>query len=114
MVTYEAILEALGDKTRRSILASLRSGPASVAELANQLPVSRPAISQHLAVLRECRLVSYEEVGTRNVYRLDPAGLETLGAWLDGFWTVALTRYAEHVSRLARAKKPRNRSRRRA
>lgn len=113
MATYEAILDALGDKTRRRILASLRSGPASVAELANQLPVSRPAISQHLSVLRQSRLVSYEEVGTRNVYRLDPDGLETLGAWLDGFWTVALARYAETVRREARLNKATNRGKRR-
>ena len=105
MATYEAVLEALGDRTRRSILASLKSGPASVAELADQLPVSRPAISQHLAVLRQSRLVSYDEVGTRNVYRLDPAGLEALSTWLDGFWTVALSRYAEHVRRESRRKR---------
>lgn len=113
MATYEAILDALGDKTRRRILASLRNGPASVAELANQLPVSRPAISQHLSVLRQSRLVSYEEVGTRNVYRLDPDGLETLGGWLDSFWTVALARYSERVRREARLNKARNRGNRR-
>lgn len=99
MGTYEAVLDALGDRTRRKILASLRRGPASVAELAAQVPVSRPAISQHLQVLRRSRLVTYEEVGTRNVYRLDPAGLDQLGAWLDGFWTTALDRYAAGVRR---------------
>lgn len=113
MATYETILDALGDRTRRNILVSLRNGPASVSELADQLPVSRPAISQHLSVLRQSRLVSYEEVGTRNVYRLDPAGLQTLSAWLDGFWTVALTRYSERVRREARLIKARNRSKRR-
>jgi DNA-binding transcriptional ArsR family regulator len=61
--------------------------------------VSRPAISQHLQVLRRSRLVTYEEVGTRNIYRLDPAGLDHLGAWLDGFWTTALDRYAARVRR---------------
>ena len=81
------------------IVASLRRGPASVVELAAQVPVSRPAISQHLQVLRRSRLVTYEEVGTRNVYRLDPAGLDDLGAWLDGFWTTALDRYAARVRR---------------
>lgn len=97
--TYEAVLDALGDRTRRKIVASLRRGPASVVELAAQVPVSRPAISQHLQVLRRSRLVAYEEVGTRNVYRLDPAGLDDLGAWLDGFWTTALDRYAARVRR---------------
>jgi DNA-binding transcriptional ArsR family regulator len=95
--TYEAVLEALGDRTRRQIVASLRSGPASVGELAGRLPVSRPAISQHLGVLQRSHLVTYDEVGTRNIYRLDTAGLDDLGAWLDGFWLKALDRFAEHV-----------------
>jgi DNA-binding transcriptional ArsR family regulator len=95
--TYESVLEALGDRTRRQIVASLRSGPASVGELAGRLPVSRPAISQHLRVLHQSRLVTFEEVGTRNLYRLDPAGLDELGTWLDGFWQNALDRFAEHV-----------------
>ena len=97
METYETVLEALGDRTRRQIVASLRVGPASVGELADRLPVSRPAISQHLRVLHRSRLVTYEEVGTRNVYRLDTAGLDELGTWLDGFWDTALNRFAEHV-----------------
>ena len=95
--TYESVLQALGDRTRRQIVASLRRGPASVGELAARLPVSRPAISQHLRVLHRSRLVAYEEVGTRNVYRLDRAGLDDLGVWLDGFWQTALDRFAEHV-----------------
>jgi DNA-binding transcriptional ArsR family regulator len=95
--TYEAVLEALGDRTRRQIVHRLRAGPLSVGELAAALPVSRPAVSQHLAVLRRGGLVSYEEHGTRNVYRLDPAGLSELRAWLDDFWETALDRYAERV-----------------
>jgi DNA-binding transcriptional ArsR family regulator len=94
--TYEAVLEALGDRTRRQIVRRLRAGPSSVGELAAALPVSRPAVSQHLTVLRRCGLVRYEELGTRNVYRLDPAGLSELRAWLDGFWEAALDRYAGH------------------
>ena len=97
METYEAVLEALGDRTRRRIMQRLRAGPSSVSELAATLPVSRPAVSQHLTVLRLSGLVSYEEFGTRNVYRLDPAGLSELRAWLDGFWETALDRYAEWV-----------------
>ena len=97
METYEEVLEALGDRTRRQIVQRLRAGPLSVGELAAALPVSRPAVSQHLTVLRLSGLVSYEEFGTRNVYRLDPAGLRELKAWLDGFWEEALERYARRV-----------------
>jgi DNA-binding transcriptional ArsR family regulator len=94
--TYEAVLEALGDGTRRRIVDVLRrSGPSSVAELAARLPVSRPAVSQHLTILRRSRLVTYEESGTRNVYRLDPTGMRDLRAWMDGFWQEALDAYAE-------------------
>jgi DNA-binding transcriptional ArsR family regulator len=95
--TYEAVLEALGDRTRRQIVHRLRAGPLSVGELAAALPVSRPAVSQHLTVLRRSGLVSYSELGTRNVYRLDPSGLSELKDWLDGFWEAALDRYAERV-----------------
>ena len=91
------VLEALGDRTRRQIVHRLRSGPLSVGELAAALPVSRPAVSQHLSVLRRSGLVSYEELGTRNVYRLDAAGIRELRTWLDGFWDVALDRYAQRV-----------------
>jgi DNA-binding transcriptional ArsR family regulator len=95
--TYEAVLDALGDRTRRQLVQLLRAGPSSVGELAAAMPVSRPAVSQHLTVLRNSGLVSYTELGTRNVYRLDPAGLDELRAWLDGFWETALDRYAQHV-----------------
>jgi len=95
--TYEAVLEALGDRTRRQIVHRLRGGPLPVGELAAALPVSRPAVSQHLAVLRHSGLVRYDEAGTRNLYRLDPSGLSELRAWLDGFWDVALDRYAQRV-----------------
>ena len=97
METYEAVLDALGDRTRRQIVHRLRAGPVSVGELAAALPVSRPAVSQHLTVLRRSGLVRFEEIGTRNVYRLDPAGLAELRDWLDGFWETALDRYAERV-----------------
>jgi DNA-binding transcriptional ArsR family regulator len=100
--TYEAVLEALGDRTRRQIVHRLRAGPSSVGELAAALPVSRPAVSQHLTVLRRSGLVRYEELGTRNVYRLDPAGLTELRTWLDSFWETALDRYAERVAQDSR------------
>jgi DNA-binding transcriptional ArsR family regulator len=95
--TYEAVLDALGDRTRRLIIGRLRAGPASVGEIAAALPVSRPAVSQHLTVLRRSGLVRYHERGTRNVYRLDPAGLSELRAWLDTFWEIALDHYADRV-----------------
>jgi DNA-binding transcriptional ArsR family regulator len=95
--TYESVFEALGDKTRRHILRCLRTRPASVAELAAQLPVSRPAISQHLRILRECELVTFSSIGTRNIYELQRDGLETLRAWLDDFWGTVLVDFALHV-----------------
>lgn len=95
------MLDALGDGTRRQLPECLRTGPAAVGELAEQLPVSRPAISQHLRVLRESNLVTFATFGTRNVYRLDPAGLESLRSWLDDFWTSVLDSFATHVEREA-------------
>ena len=89
-MAYQEALEALGDGTRRAIFESLARRPESVGALAGRFPVSRPAVSQHLRVLREAGLVSVERDGTRAVYRVDPAGLEQLRAYLDGFWTSAL------------------------
>lgn len=102
MPTYQGVLDALADGSRLQILEVLQSGPASVAVLADQLPVSRPAVSQHLKVLRENGLVSFEPAGTSNLYRLDPAGFQALRRWLDDFWDQALssfTAYAELVHR---------------
>jgi DNA-binding transcriptional ArsR family regulator len=106
--TYEAVLDALGDQTRRQIVEYLRGGPSSVGELAAMLPVSRPAVSQHLTVLKRSGLVSYEESGTRNIYRLDPAALGSLREWLDSFWQTALDRYADAVREdsAGRSKRP--------
>jgi DNA-binding transcriptional ArsR family regulator len=97
VVTYEAVLDALGDRTRRQIVEHLRGGPLAVGELAARMPISRPAVSQHLTVLRNSGLVQYEEHGTRNVYRLDLTGLDGLRTWIDSFWQTVLDRYAEHV-----------------
>jgi DNA-binding transcriptional ArsR family regulator len=98
VVTYESVLDALGDRTRRQIVQVLRAGPAAVGELAERLPVSRPAISQHLKVLQACQLVAYEPVGTRHLYRLDPAGVRELRAWLDDFWDGALGQFARFAA----------------
>ena len=92
------MLDALGDPTRRVILETLRrGGPCSVSALAGQVPVSRPAISQHLKVLGAVGLVQHESRGTRNIYRVHQAGLGELRSWLDQFWGEALQAYADHV-----------------
>ena len=84
---------ALGDPTRRAIFERVAEHPQAVVELARELPVSRPAVSQHLKVLKEAGLVVDRPVGTRRVYELDPDGLEALRAQLDRFWTRALANY---------------------
>jgi len=89
--TYrDACWDALGDRTRRAIFSRLARRPCAVGELARELPVSRPAVSQHLKVLKEAGLVRDERDGNRRIYRVDPAGLEALRADLDRFWTIAL------------------------
>jgi DNA-binding transcriptional ArsR family regulator len=83
-------MAALGDPTRREIFERLRSGPRAVGELARGLPVSRPAVSQHLRVLKDAGLVRERRVGTRHLYRIDPEGLGALRAYLDDVWNQAL------------------------
>lgn len=79
-------LAALADPTRRSIFERVGERPAAVAEIAAGLPVTRPAVSQHLKVLKEAGLVTDTSEGTRRIYRIDPRGLGALRDWLDGFW----------------------------
>ena len=94
MQTYRADgWAALGDPTRRAIFECLADRPRAVGELAGELPVSRPAVSQHLKVLKQAGLVLDRPVGTRRIYQLDPVGLEALRAQLDRFWTQALANY---------------------
>jgi DNA-binding transcriptional ArsR family regulator len=90
---------ALADRTRRSIVERLAHGPLAVGELARDLPVSRPAVSQHLKVLKRAGLVRDRAAGTRRVYQLDPSGLEALRADLDRFWMQALAGLKEIVER---------------
>jgi DNA-binding transcriptional ArsR family regulator len=90
---------ALADPTRREIFERLASEPSAVGELANELPVSRPAVSQHLKVLKEAGLVVDRAVGTRRVYEIDPNGLGELRAWLDRFWGEALEAFKAEVER---------------
>jgi DNA-binding transcriptional ArsR family regulator len=94
VVTYRADgWAALGDPTRRAIFERVAERPRAVGEIARELPVSRPAVSQHLKVLKEAGLVLDRPVGTRRIYELEPAGLEALRAQLDRFWTKALANY---------------------
>lgn len=95
-------MSALGDPTRRAIFELLRDGPRAVGELARELPVSRPAVSQHLRVLKHAGLVDDEPDGTRRLYRIDPAGLESLRQYVDSFWTAALAGYAAEAERRVR------------
>jgi DNA-binding transcriptional ArsR family regulator len=95
-------MDALGDPTRRAIFEQLRRGPRAVGEIAGELPVSRPAVSQHLRVLKEAGLVSERRDGTRRLYRLDPDGLGELRDYFDDFWSEALAGFkaaAEHGER---------------
>ena len=89
-MTYGNAFTALGDPTRRRILERLRNGPKAVGMIADGLPVSRPAVSQHLKILKEAGLVQEEAQGARRIYHIDPRGLGPLRAWLDQFWDHAL------------------------
>jgi DNA-binding transcriptional ArsR family regulator len=95
VVTYhDAQLDALGDGTRRAILARLlKEGPLPVVKLAREFPVSRPAISQHLRVLKDANLVTDRAEGTRRVYALNPDAFDSLRAYFDRFWTEALAAF---------------------
>jgi DNA-binding transcriptional ArsR family regulator len=86
-------MDALGDPTRRAIFERLREGPRAVGELAETLPVSRPAVSQHLKVLKGAGLVIDRQEGARRLYRLAPDGLEALRAYLSTFWDAALAEF---------------------
>ena len=96
-MSAQQVLDALGDPTRRRVLDLLRDGPSPVGEIAEQLPVSRPAVSKHLKVLGESGLVTHVRVGTRSLYRIDARGLTALREYLDGFWTDVLDAFAAHV-----------------
>ena len=105
MITYAddpplraaAVLVALSDPTRRQVFERVATRPQSVGELADAMPVSRPAVSQHLKVLKEAGLVSDRADGNRRIYRMDPAGLKDLRAYLDHFWNQALAAFKTAV-----------------
>lgn len=110
-MAYEAALTALADPTRRQVFEQLRGGPRAVGEIAQDMPVSRPAVSQHLKVLKLAGLVNDRADGTRRVYYIDPAGLGEIRKWFDQFWDEALVAFQAEVERAsaAGAAKPKSR-----
>lgn len=94
-MTYETVLVALSDPTRRAVFERLASNPSSVGDLASDMPVSRPAVSQHLKVLASAGLVTVRANGTRRIYATDPEALRALRDWLDSMWDQALQAFAE-------------------
>ena len=98
MNSYQELkLDALGDPTRRAILARLLNGPLSVQKIADEFPVSRPAISQHLRILKEANLVLDQPYGNRRVYRIHPEGFESLRDYFEQFWRLALDAFKKKV-----------------
>jgi DNA-binding transcriptional ArsR family regulator len=93
-MAYQTPMDALGDRTRRAIFEMLRNGPLAVGEIADELPVSRPAVSQHLRVLKDAGLVTERRNGTRRIYRVDTDGLAGLRSYFDEFWNEALAAFA--------------------
>ncbi|HMJ52087.1 MAG TPA: metalloregulator ArsR/SmtB family transcription factor [Polyangiaceae bacterium] len=108
-MTYaDRVLDALGDPTRRTVFKRLRGGARSVGEIAEGMKVTRPAVSQHLRILRAARLVKARAEGTRRLYTVNPEGVEALRTWLDGFWDEALTAFKEAAElEAAHERKPR-------
>jgi DNA-binding transcriptional ArsR family regulator len=100
-MAYGNALQCLSDPTRREVFEKLRSGPQSVGALAQGLPVSRPAVSQHLKALKTAGLVNDRSEGTRRVYYIDPDGLGELRRWLDQFWDDALRSFKSEVDRVS-------------
>lgn len=104
-MAYGSALAALADPTRRRVFERLKKGPRAVSEVARGLPVSRPAVSQHLKALKEAGLVADRPEGTRRVYFIDPRGLGELRRWLDQFWDDALAAFQADVERGASVEK---------
>lgn len=103
-MTYDKTIAALADETRRSVLETLKAGPLPVGELAQRLPVSRPAVSQHLRVLSDAGLLTVRTVGTRRLYAIDPCGAESLRRYLDSMWDDALAAFTQMAEEKAAAK----------
>jgi DNA-binding transcriptional ArsR family regulator len=104
-MAYDKTFAALADPTRRKVFERLASGPQAVVDLARGMPVSRPAISQHLKVLKDARLITDRAQGTRRIYEIDPHGLGQVRAWLDQLWDQALLSFKAEVERVAAEKR---------
>lgn len=104
MANAERVFAALHDPTRRAVLDRLRTGPKPVGEIARGLPVTRPAVSQHLKVLKDAGLVADRTEGTRRIYHIDSKGLGAMRAWLDRYWEAALDAFAAELARTAKNK----------
>jgi DNA-binding transcriptional ArsR family regulator len=100
-IQIERVLNALGDPTRQAVFKRLRRGNRSVQEIADGMEVSRPAVSQHLKILKAARLVLVRTEGTRRLYGVDPQGFEALRNWLDGFWDETLMAFKQEAEREA-------------
>jgi DNA-binding transcriptional ArsR family regulator len=103
-MTYGNAMTALADPTRRRVFEELRGGPKPVGDIARVMPVSRPAVSQHLKVLKDAGLVREVAQGTRRFYSIDPEGLGAIRRWLDQFWDAALDAFAAEVARATEEK----------
>jgi DNA-binding transcriptional ArsR family regulator len=109
-MNVEQILDALGDPTRRQVFKRLKGGKRSVQEIADGMAVSRPAVSQHLKVLKAAGLVAVRVEGTRHLYAVDAKGVESLREWLDGFWDQTLAQFKDAAEREATKERKRGRS----
>jgi DNA-binding transcriptional ArsR family regulator len=109
MAYDNAAFAALADPTRRRVLERLSAGPRAVGEIAAGLPVSRPAVSQHLKVLKDAGLVSDRQDGARRIYAIDPQGLGAVRAWLDQFWDGAMAALKAEIERVAETEREQDR-----
>jgi DNA-binding transcriptional ArsR family regulator len=94
-------LDALADSTRRAVFERVARSPAAVGEIAAGLPVSRPAVSQHLKILKDAGLVAETAQGTRRIYRIDPRGIGAMREWLDQYWGTALSNFESYANGFA-------------
>jgi DNA-binding transcriptional ArsR family regulator len=101
-MAYGTALAVLADPTRREVFERLRAGPHAVNAIAAGMPVSRPAVSQHLKVLKDAGLVTETAAGTRRIYRIDPRGIGAMRDWLDRFWQQAMDDFARYANELAK------------
>jgi DNA-binding transcriptional ArsR family regulator len=99
MANVQGAIAALADPTRRSVFELIVKGPRSVSEITRAFPVTQSAVSQHLKVLKGAQLVRSETRGTRNIYRLDPRGIEKMRIWLDGMWDQSLASFAQRAEK---------------